>query len=280
LDTASQMLVNDPIITNGTLASAPLNNSDIFYRYRNTHMNYYAVKALQARVNLYAGNKDVAQTLAVQVINEAGKWFPWTNNGLAITAAFTDRKFSPEVIFGVQNRDIYNQFNTLFRYDLTQTNILAPQPIRLGNAFAQNDYRYISWFRVPPNGSSSLTFFKFEDVITDPNDYRRFFQPLIRLSEMYYIAAETQTDPVKALQYLNTVLHNRGLTDLPATANLQTEIQKEYVREFYGEGQLFFYYKRRALTTIGNGSSGSGNINLGASQYVVPIPQSESGGGN
>lgn len=277
LDTAGQLLVNDPIIKNGTQASVSLDGSDIFYRYRNMHMNFYAVKALQARVNLYAGNKDKAKAFAMQVINEAGSLFPWTNAGLAITPAFADRKFSPEVIFGLQNLDIYNQFNVLFRYDVTPSSLLTMQATRLTNTFTpQSDYRYISWFRVPPSGSSDRTFFKFESVITDPNDYRRFFQPLIRLSEMYYIAAETQTDPILAFGYLNTVLRNRGLPDLPLTANLQAELQKEYVKEFFGEGQLFFYYKRLAVATVANGSLSSGNLTLGPLQYIVPVPLSES----
>jgi hypothetical protein len=60
---------------------------------------------------------------------------------------------------------------------------------------------------------------------------------------MYYIAAEAQTDKTLAFGYLNTVRKNRGLLDLPLTAVIATEIRNEYKREFYGEGQLFFYYK-------------------------------------
>jgi hypothetical protein len=276
LDTATQMLANDPIINEGPQTTLS-NAGDNFYRYRNLHMNYYAVKALQARANLYAGNKDKALMYAEQVINEAGKWFPWTNGGAVITPTYLDKIFSPEVLFGVQNLNLYTQYNALFSYNLAKGVLLAPQPTRLSNLFIGSDYRYAVWFKVPQTGGDR-TFFKFEDVFSaDSGDFRRYYQPLIRFSEMYYIAAETQTDPAKALTYMNTVRRNRGLTDLAPTANLQNEIQQEYAREFYGEGQLFFYYKRKALTSIPNGSSGSGNLTMGAAQYVVPIPQSESG---
>ncbi|NQX38477.1 SusD family protein [Pedobacter steynii] len=277
LDTAATLLANDPIILDGKQTVSAPNDADVFYKYRNMHMNYYAVRALQARANLYAGNKQKALSYAAQVITEASKWFTWTNDGQAITPAYTDRKFSSEVLFGLQNLDIYKQFDVLFRYDVGAANLLAPHKQRLSGNYSPSDFRYISWFRVPPSGTSDFSFFKFESVIVDSEDFRRFFQPLIRISEMYYIAAESHTDPSESFKYLNTVLKKRGLQDLPLTANLQNEIQNEYVREFFGEGQLFYYYKRRALTAIPNGSAASGNLTVSAQQYVVPIPESESG---
>ena len=54
--------------------------------------------------------------------------------------------------------------------------------------------------------------------------------PLLKLSEMYLIAAEASGD----IRYLETLRANRGYaTDpLPAGANLQDEITKEYQKEF------------------------------------------------
>ena len=36
----------------------------------------------------------------------------------------------------------------------------------------------------------------------------------------------------------------------PYSVVLLDEIEKEYRKEFYGEGQLFFFYKRHAYTTF------------------------------
>ncbi len=91
---------------------------------------------------------------------------------------------------------------------------------------------------------------------------------------MYYILAETETNSTAALAYLNQVRLNRGLTALTSTATLDDEIKKEYQKEFYGEGQLFFYYKRRNLTLIPSGISTS-NITMTKAKYVVPLPASE-----
>ena len=72
--------------------------------------------------------------------------------------------------------------------------------------------------------------------------------PLIRLSEMYYILAETAATPEEGMGFLNTVRRNRGLAQLPLTGltaiKLTTEITKEYQKEFLAEGQLFYFYKR------------------------------------
>jgi hypothetical protein len=96
--------------------------------------------------------------------------------------------------------------------------------------------------------------------------------PLIRLPEMYYIAAEC-SDPATATDYLNTVREQRGLADLPGgldAAAVQNEILKEYQKEFYAEGQMFYYYKRMNLTQIRfSGIPGSDNV------YIMPLPDGE-----
>jgi hypothetical protein len=122
-----------------------------------------------------------------------------------------------------------------------------------------------------------LTFNKFADL-TDQTKPWRFMQPLIRKSELYYILAETETNPVSGLGYLNTVRYNRGLPNVTNAALLAAEIQKEYQKEFWGEGQVFFYYKRTAQPTIPSGTSATSTVYMSgtfAANYVVPVPLSE-----
>jgi hypothetical protein len=138
-----------------------------------------------------------------------------------------------------------------------------------------NDYRSLPSWKIPiTGGKTQKTFFKYQDV----NDKTRLFRlqiPMFKLSEMYLIAAETAATPAEGIAYLNTFRFNRGLLDLGPKAVLTTEITKEYRREFIGEGQLFFYYKRINSATIPNGSASSGNISMGPLQYIVPLPDSE-----
>ena len=69
--------------------------------------------------------------------------------------------------------------------------------------------------------------------------------PLIRLSEMYYIAAECAETVSEGVNYLDQVRSHRGLTSYAldrsmSKDNLAQEIRKEYKKEFWGEGQRFF----------------------------------------
>ena len=99
------------------------------------------------------------------------------------------------------------------------------------------------------------------------------YVPGIRLAEMYYILAETAETPAVGVGYLNMVRQNRGLSNLATTITataLTAAITREYQKEFYAEGQLFFYYKRiKALRMQFR------NIDMAPEQYVLPIPATE-----
>jgi hypothetical protein len=276
LKIAEKLLQNDPIITNGVMASLTSTPKD-FYRYRNRRMNYYAVKALQARVNLYAGNNKAALDAATTVIDHAQKWFPWVKQSDILAAGGNpDRVFSAEIIFGIHNNSMYDIQKSLFSSSLSFINILQPRDDNLKAIYEnnQNDYRYNPWWKIASAGhNNSRAFIKYKDV-TDKDSSWRYFQSLIRMSEMYYIAAETTPDKAQAIDYLDTVRYHRGLQDLPDNADITEEIEKAYKKEFYGEGQLFFYYKRKNVPYIPSGSSPY-DIALGSKEYVVPLPNSE-----
>lgn len=264
LTNAETLLANDPVIQNGVLAQR-----DFYTGLRNERINYYAVKALKARAYLWGGKKTEAHDAALAALNEGEKWFPWLPYTSIIGTTTPDRIFSTEVIFAVYNRGLYvNQTNT-FSADLLDNLILAPDPTNLKNTFEnnENDYRYASSWR--QTLKSYRTFFKYNEV--SQNQAWSYLQPLIRKTELYYILAETETDPATARGYLNAVRNKRGLQNLAANASLPTEIMKEYRKEFYGEGQLFFYYKRTNTAAIPDGKTNSPI----APVYIVPLPLSE-----
>lgn len=282
LAASRQLLSADPVITRGVKAG-----TEFYGDSRNQRLNYYAVTALQARVNLYAGKPTEANLAAKEALSNGEKWFPWLPYTSVINTSMPDRIFSPEVLFGVYNQNMYTNYTTYFAPDLTLLQIMIPFPSRLRNIFGEGeglltkDYRYLSSFSTggPPIGATQeigLTFNKFASQ--GINSYAwKFIQPLIRKTELYYILAETETDPAIGLEYLNTARFNRGLPAIVGTSTLQAEIQKEYQKEFWGEGQLFFYYKRKASATIPSGIS-TGTISMSgtnAAKYIVPLPLSE-----
>src|SRR5690606_18404468 len=79
---------------------------------------------------------------------------------------------------------------------------------------------------------------------------------MIRLSEMYHVAAEASfgTDPQAALGYLNTVRSKRGvnipLSPFPSKDAFLDALINDARREYVGEGQLFFLYKRLNETVL------------------------------
>ncbi|MCR8668918.1 RagB/SusD family nutrient uptake outer membrane protein [Aestuariibaculum sp. M13] len=275
LDMAESLLENDPILGNSSITDGYYLNN------RKLHLNYFGVKALQARVNLYAGNIETAKTAAKFVIDEASSIYPWTSPS-AITSAGgnPDRSFSPEVIFGPQNVNLYNRYDNMFSGELRANDVLYYNESRLDQMFESNesDYRYnYIWIKPTEGGEITFrTFHKFADV-AEPDMPFRYMQPLIRKTEMYYILAEAETDEITALEYLNTVRYNRGLVNAESGVDIQAEIEKEYMREFFGEGQLFFYYKRRNIEKIPNAKSTSSRsfITMSPEKYVLPLPDSE-----
>lgn len=280
LDNALILLQNDPILTSGKYNGSGAFDGNPYYSVnRGQRMNYLAVKCLKARVLLYAGNKEGAAAVAKEVIafTKTTSFFPWTPFLEAVNTFNPDRTFSSENFFSLSTFKLYEKQKELFDANLSIVSIYPPLLGRINAVFEsnENDYRNLPSWKVPVSGGKTgKTFLKYDDV-PDKTKVFRFQIPMFKLSEMYLIAAETSVVPTDGIDYLNTLRFNRGLSNLSATANVTTEVTKEYKKEFIGEGQLFFYYKRTNATAIPNGSATSGNITMGKAQYVVPLPDSE-----
>ena len=280
LEEARILLANDPVKTEGTLMSGSQDGTSNFMRYRALRLNYYAVEALLARVNLYMGNKTEAFKFATDVIKTADQGiFPFVDKSLVIgSPADPDRIFSSEVLFALTNTSrskIHKNFydpsrlpNYVFRmYDNLMSNIVYGGAATTGGY--QDDYRYrANWIAT----GSNRYFYKYSDMVAN-GSIQNTMIPMIRLGEMFLIAAESQSDNLaNGVQYVNALRRNRGV------ANLQTLtpdlLKYEYIRELYGEGQLFYLYKRLNSDII---TSSNANKNPKASDliFVVPLPDSE-----
>lgn len=275
LNKAEQLLAQDAIISNGVNPAKENQAVDFLTNNRNYRFNYYAVKALKARVFLYRNDKVSALKLAKEVIAVADK-FKWTTTTNALSEKQNpDRAFTTEMLFGVMNTQLYSRYTALFDPSNTDINILAPIESRLNTLYEnnENDYRFnLNWVRPSTGAKTYKTFIKYADIVNKDKTFR-FTIPLLKISEVYYIAAESEPVAANGIALLNIVRANRGLLPVANTANINNELQKEYQKDFYGEGQLFFYYKRRNVTAIPNGSAASGNISV---NYNIPMPDSES----
>ena len=242
-------------------------------------LNYFAVSALLARVCLWVGDKPHALKYAEEVIQagDAGI-FPFVDRSLVTGSPDDpDRIFSSEVIFALSDRQRSTLFDNYFdpsrlpNYVFTMEGGLFSDYIYGGvsTGGSRSDYRYLANWRT--TGGNSY-FYKYSEMASTGN-IRNTMLPLIRLGEMYLIAAESQSDDISGgLAYINKLRSNRGATQLTAlTADL---LQYEYIRELYGEGQLFFMYKRM-FTRVLFSSTTSENPEPSDAIFTVPLPQSE-----
>jgi starch-binding outer membrane protein, SusD/RagB family len=150
-----------------------------------------------------------------------------------------------------------------------------------GNSGAE-DWRFKNWF-ITGTSSGTTPFYELQKYKRDfENNLHYLMLPALRLSEMYYIAAECayDTDPAGAVGYLNTVRLNRGYIDnvsAPTKETLIQELLKEARKEFYAEGQIFYMYKRlnsNIPSQIGGSTPASDKI------FVMPLPDNEIEFGN
>ena len=280
LNEARVLLSVDPVRTVGVRMDGPDDgDSDTFLYYRNLRLNYFAVSALLARVWLWVGDREQALKYAEEVISAGnGGIFPFVDKSLVTGSPDDpDRIFSSEVIFALSDNQRGSLFDDYFdpsrlpNYVFTMESGLFSDYVfgGTGTGGSRSDYRYLANWRT--TGGNSY-FYKYSDM-ENTGDIRNTMVPLIRLGEMYLIAAESCSDDISSgLPYVNTLRSNRGATQL--TSLTRDMLQYEYIRELYGEGQLFFMYKRMFTRVLFSSVPGE-NPEPTDAIFAVPLPQTE-----
>lgn len=234
----------------------------VYFRDRVLHANYYAATALLARVRLYQGDKSKAFVLAKEVIDS--ERFPLIAGG-GITAV--SRLFPKEHIFSISKENFTKLLEGLFSSGSTTDPIsvtAAKISLLYNNESVNTDLRKIWWFEdtkiVKFNNSSSI--------------------PLIRIPEMYLIAAECAPTIAEGQPYLNTLRMHRNLRVLEDFGEdrpgFEQALYEETHRELFLEGQLFYYFKRNNQTQL----PGLGTPIDPQEVYCPPIPSEEFEFGN
>ncbi len=279
LQEARILLNEDPVKTEGGLASGNAGESSNFLHYRALRLNYYAVTGMLARVCLYAGQRENAFNYATEVIKASNNGiFPFTDRSLVNgTAQDPDRIFSSEVLFAVSNSRRGKLFEEYFDPALASKMVFRMESELLEksifggteNGGNLDDYRCRSnWI----SAGGARYFYKYADM-TESGRVENTMLPLIRLGEMYLIAAESQSASLASgVSYVNTLRKNRGVSSLQTLT--PTLLQYEYIRELCGEGQLFFMYKRMYAPVIRSYTSANNPAPSNA-VFVVPLPDTE-----
>ena len=263
------LLGADPIVTGREITESVDNG---YLLNRQLHLNYYAVKALKARVYLWMGKYAEAQQEAESVIRSGQ--FTWAS--VANLQSGSDRCLADEHLFALNNltleADVANAFfsdDSQYAFAVTRDRLLDYYDN------ATQDYRYTFLFKAGTATHSNNRYLTKYDTPSGSSTHYRFKMPLMRLSEMYLIKSETEYrsgNTEAARLTLNTLRKARNLPTLAELpADYYQELAREYRREFMGEGQLFFLYKRLNSPVISYA-----NIDAVAEKvYTFPLPITE-----
>lgn len=292
---------SDPILGSGYVVGYPqkaypggtpeeqkateLKNASMFLQNRRHRMNYYTVCGQLARVYLYKNDLPKSFQNAKEVID--AKKFPWTQNAdfNNTNPELRDKIFYPELItawFVPQDNIQADHFSALFSRDdavyvpsITQKDLIYERA-----TVGADDWRRAQWFRDVPsaNNAGKAYLQKYTKNSSPLRNMHPTVTPALRLTELYYIAAEASfdTDPINATALVDTVRKHRGIgTPLPKNISKTEFMDKlliEARKEFYGESQIFFMYKRLNKDVINS----NGMIYPASNTiFVSPIPVDE-----
>ena len=253
-------------------------------RLRTFQMNYYAVKAVQARVALWQGNYETAAVQADSVLahlqNTASRYrlFYWVTPG----HYGSDFSFSREYVFGIASKPdgLARLSDDMFKARGIQTTT------SLRDIYADNaDIRYRSWFRQHGNGYAMSNKFGSATLLADyvysasaTATNLPAAIPYIKLGEVMLIKAEALNEQGHTSEALSCLEEMQGYKDV-SYARLTTSVTKESLREMiyaearrdlFGEGQLFYLYKCLGLTSLRAADGSMRTVSI--SNYTLPLP--------
>lgn len=292
---------NDPLDFFTDRTDEDFTEKNHFLVNREFRMNLYAVKAMLARVYCYKGDaesKGLATEYAKQVI-AASKYFTLYKSQ---TASNYNSICYAEQIFGIT----VNEFSNLLignYMDMENTN--TQQRFYLdGDKFkffyetadaGNTDWRKnTEMFEVVNSGASRDINVFCRKYNQKPLNIGYVYSganavPLIRLPEMYYIVAECASSASESADALNTVRFARGISysdeiittgyddlDVASKENKNqtkriNEIMKEYRKEYFAEGQLFYFLKAHNYSTY----YGCGIETMTEAHYQMTLPDDE-----
>lgn len=250
LEKAEKLLEKDPMHISYEDPSYESYNN--FFAFRMKRMNKYAVKALLARVYLYKGDKVKALRYAKEVIyarDSKGKYY-----FSLVTENSSDPILSSELIFSLNVFELYKRIEVAFSFPRGTYVVNSKERInRIFNTVVDghNDFRVAEGkgFLFSSNGAVSRKYHQegvFSSVVKNTI-------PLIRLSEMYLIVSECSTDYGESARWLSELRTARGtfaLSAFKSESEKMDKIEIEYRKEFYAEGQYWYFLKRNFKKTF------------------------------
>ena len=247
-------------------------NSDGFWSDRQKRFNYYAVEAMLARVSLWRRDFVTAGQLARDVVQNATAnnlvhWLDVDAFREETEYNYRDWTFSCEHVFSLEITQLFSYVQYIFLnpvsplsglvLDAPSVQAMYMSLPELGIDDLNEDVRGPSGLL--KYGANGYQLYKFYGSNGYAEQYRNRM-PMIRLSEMYLILAESALqafDYDGAMDYLDQLRFHRGIStsikvrDTAGGAVMDTKaelvashILVEYLKETIGEGQFMYAMKR------------------------------------
>lgn len=287
LDSAYVLLKEDPIHEYGRDEAKDLYRGDeevtapqvgMSLSFRGCRMNYYAVCATLARLHLLKEDYTNALKYAKEVIDSELFEFVKYDD-----VAYDDEyMFERELIWSLYDSQTSEHLDLRSNEKALDGDYIDYVYTGEQAYGSEEDYRYSYWFDYFKGSPSFWYMLKYERVMsedhtTDETPWRTVV-PMIRLGEMYCIAAEAslETDPAEAYRLLNVMRESRNLPELPSNLEnnasaLREQMIYECQKDSWGEGKLFYLYKRlyRPIKTREENIAPTHEI------FELPVPKDE-----
>ncbi len=237
-----------------------------FYSQRGCRLNYYAIRAVQARVALYNGEYEDAKDFAQEILDlvEDGE--------LSLVSSSTissNPKMLDETLFASYYVNLVDASESWFDRANTSTYLAVEDPANFTSISSDKRSGMIS--------NQILTLYN-----EDKNGSGTAYVPAVRLGEVYYIMAEALAntgDVPEAITLFNTFLKARGINSaayqIPADADYDgfyDYLFDDTRKEFAGLGQNIFMFKRLNVPV----RYSEGDMTTVVGQLVMPVPDTES----
>lgn len=231
---------------------------DIFLTSRGFRMNYSAITAMLARVYNYMGEHKLAYDEALKVSEMKSKdKYGSTTSLFFFTSLYNikeNRKTYEDLIFTLHDVNLYE--NYLPYSDPSSYNIpyfrLADDLVTLFND--PSDYRFNELIMSDKN-SKKVSLKNIKPTTSGSTEtMNSSMLPMIRLSEIYLIQAEYFASQGMFTEATNAIERIRigrncktGGLKISDKESFEKELINEARREFFAEGQIFYYYKKLGI---------------------------------
>lgn len=269
-----------------TTSENPADTDVDFLSYRNHRMNLWAVKAIKARLYLYLGQTSKAYKEAKEILeanSDGTAYMTLTTRNDYLSGYYNSIN---ECLFAISCDQLGNYAVSTLGGDASAS-IDANSVLHISTAMysqmypnTQSDVRYsYLWEQTKSGYLTYPTLKKYYYDTSATYDLaelltRHEIVPVIRLSEIYLILMETTTDLAEANTLYKDYMKARNVnisTDYTTLEEVKEEVINEYMREFYGEGVMFYVYKRLGMETMKWFTS----EHMGEDQYILPLPSTE-----